>query len=149
MLLIAQGPNPPDVWRRPFPPEGTVVLGREPDSWNVPWEPFLARRHAELTLKVDRLKVRRLATAANPLFHAGKEVDSFELQSGGSFVIGHTVFSLADASTRPLSPSSPDDGRVLVEARTIAPRALDRLAFRDAPHRLDVLSRLPEVISSA
>ena len=26
---------------------------------------------------------------------------------------------------------------------------LDRLAFRDAPHRLDVLSKLPDVISSA
>src|SRR5262245_49634572 len=132
MLLIAQGPNPPDTWRRPVPPEGTVVLGRDSDSWNAPWEPFLARRHAELTFKIDRLKVRRLATAANPIFHAGKPCDSCELQPGGSFVIGRTVFTLADLSTRPQSPESAEDGRVLVEARTIAPRELDRLAFRDA-----------------
>jgi adenylate cyclase len=150
MLLIAQGPNPPDVWRRPFPPEGTVVLGRESETWNAPWEPFLARRHAELTLRVDRLKVRRLAAAANPVFHAGTPCDSCELQPGGSFVIGRTVFTLADPSTRAYSSPSPaEEGRVLVEARTIAPRELDRLAFRDAPHRLDVLSRLPDVISSA
>lgn len=147
MLLIAQGPNPTETWRKPLPATGTVVLGREPGVWNVPWEPFLARRHAELTFKIDRLRVRRLGTAANPLFHAGKQSDSFELEPGGAFVIGRTVFTLADPSTRP--PSSPSDDRVLVETRTVQHRELDRLAFRDAPHRLDVLSKLPDVISSA
>ncbi len=101
MLLIAQGPNATDSWRRPLPPTGTVVLGRDADMWDVPWESFLARRHAELTLKIDRLKVQRLATAENPVFHAGKQADSFELQPGGSFVIGRTVFTLADPSARP------------------------------------------------
>src|SRR5262249_35751400 len=33
--------------------------------------------------------------------------------------------------------------------RTVGHHELDRLAFRDAPHRLDVLSKLPDVISSA
>ena len=121
---------------------GTVVLGREPDAWNVPWEPFLARRHAELTLQGGRLKVRRLAAAANPVFHAGKPADSFELQPGGAFVIGRTVFTLADPSTRPLA-RRPATTAPLLEARTVMHHELDRLAFRDAPHRLDVLSRLP------
>ena len=66
MLLIAQGPNPTDTWRKPLPALGTVVLGRDPGLWNAPWEPFLARRHVELSLKIDRLKVRRLGAAANP-----------------------------------------------------------------------------------
>ena len=105
MLLIAQGPNPTDTWRKPLPALGTVVLGRDPGLWNAPWEPFLARRHVELSLKIDRLKVRRLGAAANPLFHAGKQSDSFEIQPGGSFVIGRTVFTLADPSVRP--PPSP------------------------------------------
>jgi adenylate cyclase len=147
MLLIAQGPNPTDTWRRPLPPEGTVVLGRDPEVWNVPWEPFLARRHAELTLRINRLKVRRLAAATNPVFHAGKQADAFEIGPGGSFVIGRTAFTMADPSTRPF-PSS-GEGRILLDARTVMHRELDRLAFRDAPHRLDVLSKLPDVISSA
>jgi adenylate cyclase len=149
MLLIAQGPNPSDNWRKPLPPDATVVLGRAPDVWNAPWEPHLSRRHVELTLKVDRLKVRRLAAAANPVYHAGKPCDSCDLVPGGSFVIGRTAFTLGDPSTRPYSPAAAEKGRLLVEARTVAPRELDRIAFRDAPHRLDVLSRLPEVISSA
>jgi adenylate cyclase len=38
---------------------------------------------------------------------------------------------------------------VLLETRTVMRRELDGLAFRDAPHRLDVLSKLPDVIASA
>jgi adenylate cyclase len=147
MLLIAQGPNPADTWRKPLPATGTIVLGRDPDVWNAPWEPFLARRHAELTLKINRLKVRRLSSAANPLFHAGKPCDAIELQPGGSFVIGRTVFTLADPSTR--ERLSHGDEPPLLETRTVMHRELHGFAFRDAPHRLDVLSKLPDVIASA
>jgi len=147
MLLIAQGPNPADNWRKPLPATGTIVLGRDADVWNAPWEPFLARRHAELTLKIDRLKVRRLGAAANPLFHAGKPCESIELQPGGSFVIGRTVFTLADPSTP--QRHSPGSEPPLFETRTVMHHELDGFAFRDAPHRLDVLSKLPDVIASA
>jgi adenylate cyclase len=149
MLLIAQGPSATDIWRRALPPDATVVLGRATDAWNAPWEPHLSRRHVELVAKADRVRVRRLTTAANPIFHAGKQADTFDLLPGGSFVVGSTTFTLADSSTRPYSPPSPGEGSHLVETRTVAPRELDRIAFRDAPHRLDVLSRLPVVISSA
>ncbi|HEV3383858.1 MAG TPA: adenylate/guanylate cyclase domain-containing protein [Gemmata sp.] len=147
MLLIAKGPSAADGWQRAIPPAGTIVLGRTEEIWNAPWEPFLGRQHVELTCKIDRLKVRRLSAAANPVFHAGKQTDSFELNVGESFVIGRTTFSLAEQEATP-TPSSKDE-RLLVDARTVAPGELSRLAFRDAPHRLDVLSKLPDVISSA
>ena len=143
--LIAQGPRPEDNWRRQLPPGEAVVLGRDPDAWNVPWEPYLSRRHAELNWQNGRLKVRRLPGAANPVFHAGKPDDSFELAPAGAFVVGHTLFTVAPARPTP----SPHHGGMLLEARTIDHTELERLKFRDAPHRLDVLSKLPEVISSA
>ena len=143
--LIAQGPRPEDTWRRPLPAAGAVALGRDADAWPVPWEPFLSRRHAELTWRNGRLKVRRLPGAANPVYHAGQPDDGFDLAVGGAFVIGKTVFTLADSRPTP----DPGAGRVLLEARTITHGELERLKFRDAPHRLDVLSKLPGVISSA
>ena len=143
--LIAQGPRPEDNWRRPLTPGEVVVLGRDPEGWNVAWEPYLSRRHAELTWRNGRLKVRRLPAAFNPVFHAGKPEDSFEVAPAGAFVIGHTLFTVASARPTP----SPSHGGVLLEARTIGHTELERLKFRDAPHRLDVLSKLPEVISSA
>ena len=143
--LIAQGPRPEDNWRRPLTPGEVVVLGRDPEGWNVAWEPYLSRRHAELTWRNGRLKVRRLPAAFNPVFHAGKPEDSFEVAPAGAFVIGHTLFTVASARPTP----SPSHGGMLLEARTIGHTELERLKFRDAPHRLDVLSKLPEVISSA
>lgn len=145
MLLVAQGPNPGDTWRRELPFGDSVVLGRDAAGWPVPWEPFLARRHAELTAHGTKLMVRWLPGAANPIFHAGRPADAFELGAGGSFVIGRTSFTLTDAHTT--TAHHPE--RPLLEMRTIGHRELDGLAFRDAPHRLDVLSRLPDVISGA
>ena len=150
MILIAQGPAPGDSWRKALPSNTTVILGRESEGWSAPWEPFLSRRHAELNVRSNRVTVRRLDKTLNPIYHAGKQADAFELLPGGSFVIGRTLFSLAEHSVRAHSPVSPSgEGAGLIEARTVMPRELDRIAFRDAPHRLDVLSRLPEVISSA
>lgn len=146
MILIAQGPNPADAWRRALPDDVPVVLGRGAPEWSAPWEPFLARRHAELTASGAKLKVRKLAGAANPVFHAGRPADHFELIPGGAFVIGHTTFTFADDARTPAPPS---EDRPLLDMRTVGHHELDRLAFRDAPHRLDVLSKLPEVISSA
>lgn len=146
MILIAQGPNPADAWRRALPDDVPVVLGRGAPEWSAPWEPFLARRHAELTASGAKLKVRKLAGAANPVFHAGRPADHFELIPGGAFVIGHTTFTFADDARTPAPPS---EDRSLLDMRTVGHHELDRLAFRDAPHRLDVLSKLPEVISSA
>ena len=143
--LSAQGPDPANHWRRPLLPGETIVLGRDADAWPVPWEPFLSRRHAELVWRNGRLKVRRLPGAANPVFHGGKAAESFEIAAGGAFVIGRTVFTVAEGRPTP----TPANERRLLEARTIAHGELHRLKFRDAPHRLDVLSKLPDVIASA
>jgi adenylate cyclase len=152
MLLIAQGPKTSETWQRAIPPVGTIVLGRDENAWNVPWEQFLSRQHVELTLLIDRLKVRKLAAAANPVFYAGKQQDNFEIRIGETFVIGRTAFMLADPSV-PATPTAtdekPDKDKVLVKARAVSSGEIARVAFRDAPHRLDVLNRLPNVISSA
>ena len=145
MLLIAQGPNAADSWRKALPIGVPVVLGRVSVGWTVPWEPFLAGKHVELVARGKKVKVRRLPGAANPMFHAGGECDAFDLLPGGSFVIGRTTFTL-DGVRQPVSSS---DDRPAFEERTVAHHELDGLAFRDAPHRLDVLSKLPDVISSA
>jgi len=143
--LLAQGPRPEDNWRRPLPPGEPVVLGRDAGAWTVPWEPYLSRRHAELIWRQGKLRVRRLSAAANPIYHSGKSDDAFDVEPLGGFVIGHTLFTLAADR---LTPSS-SHGGMLLESRPISHSELERLKFRDAPHRLDVLSKLPGVISSA
>jgi adenylate cyclase len=137
--LIAQGPGSGEHWRRPLPEGRAVVLGREAD-WDVPWERFLSRRHAELTWQDGRLAVRRLPSGHNPLFTQGEAADSLLLQPGEHFVLGTTTLTVSQR------PDSSRTEHAVLEATISAPE-LQRMAFRDAPHRLDVLSRLPEVIS--
>jgi adenylate cyclase len=168
--LIAQGPRPEDRWRQPLPAGQVVLLGRQqaPGAagsnptvdangtplWGVPWEPFLSRRHVELVWRNGRLEVRQLPQARNPLYLHGRETDHFELKPGEHFVVGSTVFMLVEQGGTPRSVSQastaadPGAEQPLFETTISAPE-LHRQRFRDAPHRLDVLRRLPDVISGA
>jgi adenylate cyclase len=142
--LIAQGLKPQHRWRRRLPDNQQVLLGRVAEPWAVPWDEQISRRHAELCWRGGKLHVRRMSTARNPLFVRGQVQDVFELRPGGCFVSGETTFTVTA-------------GQATVVAHVPAPLAeqafraqdLARIPFRDADRRLDILSRLPEVISGA
>lgn len=142
--LIAQGPKPGDRWRRKLPVDQHVILGRDAGEWSVPWDPFLSRRQAQLTWHNGVLTVKRLDDAANPIFLLGQETTQFEMAPGAHFVIGATTFLLLEDQAETVSS---DDSPV--QERTISVPELDRVPFRDARHQIEVLSRLPEVISGA
>ena len=148
--LIAQGPTPSDRWRRPLPKEGlgpkTVILGRTASGWAVPWDDRISRNHASLTWNGARLEVTRHIDARNPIFHKGLRHDAFEIGIGDHFVIGQTTFSLVDQRIRVLSHS--DDAPALTE-HIYAPAQLRQARYRDADRRIEVLSRVPEIISSS
>lgn len=139
--LVAQGPRPDDHWRRRLPAD-PVALGRGPGGWAVPWEPFASQRHAELHWADGRLSVRPDAAARNPIFRNGEAASGpFEIAVGAAFVIGRTTFTVVPDAASP-SGGSP-------EALTLGRDALAGVRFRDAPLRLDVLSRVPDVIAGA
>jgi adenylate cyclase len=142
--LIAQGPKPTEQWRRGLPEGETIVLGRGVEPWAVPWDSWISQRHAEMTWHNGRLSVQQLPTARNPLFFRGKEATAFELTPDEHFVIGRTVFTVSGEPSS-ISP----EGKPVLQARTVSHRELEGIPFRDAPHRIDVLNRLPGVISSA
>lgn len=143
--LIAQGAKPEDHWRRPLPGDQTVVLGRAGDTWAVPWDRWVSRHHAEITWRNDSLQVHQLPRARNPIYFRGTEVSDFHARPEECFVIGDTLFTL---QARTETPSVVDSQPVL-QSRSASAQELERIPFRDAPHRIDVLSRLPGVISSA
>ncbi len=142
--LIAQGLRPDDRWRRPLPPDGAPIeLGRTA-AWAVPWDELISRVHAELRWINGRLQVRKLPSGRNAVFVRGEEAQTFDIGPGEHFVIGRTNFLLNDEQAsiafdapRPLQEHSYDS------------TDLQRIRFRNADQRLDVLSRLPEVISGA
>ncbi len=148
--LIAQGPNPSDRWRRPLPKDPAlqqpVIIGRTAAGWAVPWDDRISRSHVRLKWNGSRLEVSRLIDARNPIFHKGLRQDDFDIGIGDHFVIGQTTFSLVDQRVRMVSQS--DEMPALTE-HSYAPSQLRQARYRDADRRIEVLSRVPEIISSS
>ncbi len=142
--LTARGLSPDHRWRRQIPPTEPFLLGRTTPAFKVPWDNKVSRSHVRLRLVEDRLLVQRLPEAANPVFFNGSQEESFSLNPGEHFVIGNTTFTLAqDAAQATLDAPNP------IRQKTFSHEFLRQVNYRDADHRIDVLSRLPEVISSA
>lgn len=148
--LIAQGPAPTDRWRRTLPKtEGAgnvIILGRTAVGWSVPWDDRISRNHAKLIWNGKRLEISRLIDSRNPIFYRGLRKDEFDIGIGEHFVIGLTTFSLVDQRIRVMSQS--DEPPALTEL-SYAPALLRQTRYRDADRRIDVLSRLPEIISGS
>lgn len=125
-------------------PIGEVVyVGREQGSWSVPWDPRISRRHVELHCDGRHLEVKRIPTARNPVFFQGREVDQVTLHPGECFVIGHTTFTFLQQQASIALDAPPP-----LEEQSFSPQSLRQVTFRNPDHRLEVLTRLPEVISS-
>jgi adenylate cyclase len=142
--LIAQGVEPQQRWRRSLPEGQAVLLGRLGGTWAVPWDQHVSRRHARLLWSGKRLEVVRLPETRNPIFLCGKEVEQFSIEPGENFVIGQTNFTLADQRVN-ITADAPHP----VQQQSFSAQSLRQVQFRNPDHRIEVLSRLPDVISGA
>ncbi len=146
--LIAQGPSSDNRWRRELPKAAAgidIVVGRSGTGWNVPWDALVSRDHVRLTpLSGDRIQVSCLEQARNSVFFRGKATTTFTLVPGDHFVIGHTTFTLAN---RPGASDSSNSGDVSVHS--FGQAALGRRLFRDTASRIEMLSRLPDLITGS
>jgi adenylate cyclase len=142
--LIAQGSEPQHRWRRKVPVGGTQVIGRGAGPWATPWDERISRRHVEVEWKDGLLNVTVLPEARNPVFHRGRKSDQFELKPGDHFVIGGTTFTLADERVN-VSLDLP----VPANERTFHAEELRQRPYRQADQRIEVLSRLPDIISGS
>ena len=88
--------------------------------------------------------VKSLDDARNPVFFRGRRQDSFEIRPGDHFVIGGTTFSLTDERAQ-----ASLDLPLPVDQRTFSLDELRHQPYRRAGERIDVLSRLPDIISGS
>lgn len=141
--LIAQGTSVDSRWRRQLP-EQAIEIGRATQEYRVPWDSQISRRHVKILASDNKILVQKLPDASNPVFFDGHEQDSFELAPGEHFVIGKTTFTLAaDRAFVSLDVPNP------ISQKTFSHEFLRQVPYRDADRRIDVLNRIPEVISSA
>lgn len=146
--LIAQGPESEHRWRRELPSiteRREVVVGRADADWNVPWDNKISRTHVRLAPETDsRVEVFREPSARNPVFFRGKKADHFTLVPGEHFVIGSTTFTLANRPAASDANLRPD-----LTEHEFDHVLLRRRSFRDAAGRIEMLTRLPDLITSS
>jgi len=144
VYLIAQGEDVAERWRRPLTLRETITLGRAAGIWSIPWDPHISRQHAEIRWDGTNLHVRRLPTARNPIYFQGTESEEFRVRPGECFVIGKTSFSL---SRQRVSVAA--DHPTPTQQKAFGPQYLRQVVFRNPNYRLEVLLRLPRVVSRA
>jgi adenylate cyclase len=120
----------------------------------MPWEQFLSAEHVELIWQAGILRGRKLPYGRNPIYLAGQPVEEFVLRPGEHFVVGQTIVTLTEFGQTLVGPSDNDQraseqGPEPLQMRAFAAEELQHIRFGDAPHKLDVLTRLPNVISGA
>lgn len=142
--LVAQGSSAEQRWRRAVPADQWIVVGRAAGNWSVAWDDRVSRRHVRIRWRGGRLNVERVPDARNPVFYQGQSHDRFSVRPGEHFVIGGTSFLLADER---IELSQADDAPLTEQV--FSPGYLQRVPFRDANRRIELVSRLPEIISGA
>jgi len=142
--LIAQGPQPEHRWRRKLQPGVRHTIGRQAGAWSTPWDDRISRQHVEIVYQNGQLRVEMLPEAKNPVFFDGWKSDRFSLGPGEHFVIGETTFSFVDQRVNVSLDLPQPTGE-----RTFSVDELRRQPFREADRRIDMLSRLPDVIQGS
>ena len=142
--LIAQGPLRQNRWRRSLPEGHEVVVGRTSGTWATPWDDHISRRHATLRCEKGNVMIEMLSSARNPIFYQGQQVPTATLEIGEHFVIGETTFTITDGRVN-VSLDMPHP----VTEQAFTQEYLRQIKFRDADQRIEILSRLPEMVSGA
>lgn len=139
--LAALGPEPHQRWQNPLPEHETVRLGRAPrQGWEVPWDTRISREHADLLWENGQLLVRCLETARNPVLVDDNKGTEFFLKIGDSFCIGGTKFLISESQIE-----TEDDFEEIAFGRD----ELQTVCFTNAPHQMELIARLPDLISRA
>ncbi len=128
-------------------PGQSAVIGRSPEAdLRIAGDSFVSRRAAVVYLDSDRLSVKRVAGASNPIVFNGEEKDEFVVEAGEGFVIGKTrFFLLSEATFVKMQAETKIDPKLL---RTISDNDMYAMGGHSERLRLLDLLELPEMLRS-
>jgi adenylate cyclase len=145
--LIAMGAAPEQRAAVRLQPGHPLEIGRGIKAGlSIPWEPHLSKHHLTLLASDnDTVHIETAVASRNPVFVQGEPVTDSELASGDFFVVGQTSFHLGHGSDSHSASDHPEG----IETVRFGPGQLEQVPFRDPGKRLEVLTRLPELIWGA
>lgn len=145
--LVATTQHAEQGWRRPLPLDVDVVVGRTAEGWELSWDPHVSRQQCSLRFDGEKLEVRAVPEARNPIFFRGRATGRFTMRSGESFVVGGTTVTLDDPQVAIVTAWN--DEAAADERQAFDSHALRRRPFLRHEQRLELLARLTESLSTA
>ncbi|MFP6763667.1 MAG: FHA domain-containing protein [Planctomycetaceae bacterium] len=125
-----------------------VRIGRSKQAdMVIAWDDRISREHADLKWNSDGLQVRCLGNATNPIIVNGEPVRELTIDVGGEFMIGQTSFRLIDNSATPSMQEHDDDA--ILTSQTYDANELNNFEFSDPIGQMEMLARLPGLISKS
>lgn len=154
LQLTITGGDPPQRRQMDLKQNETTRIGRAPPD-GITWDLAISRQHADLCWDGKRLRVTCLAAARNPIVYQGESVRETIVRPGESFFIGKTRFQCS-TTPEPPPPGSETVQMFVPKSRTpelgehtYSERDLQQVEFRNKEQQLEVLARLPNMISES
>jgi hypothetical protein len=96
-----------------LPPSGEVCIGRSSDIDVVLIEDMVSRKHAQITINGNELKIEDLGST-NGTFVNGERITEMKLQQGDRILIGTSIMKLveADKDIRQTSVGAPSPAKI-------------------------------------
>lgn len=149
--LQALGTDDSQCSVRSLETDAVFRLGRAPQNdWVVNWDRLISREHAQLRWHEGQLQVRCMENATNPIIIDGESFRELKIDVGGEFLIGATKFRLVEevepgaSSGMEMAEDEPLNG-----LQTYQSDELNEFQFSDPIRQMDMLARLPKMISGS
>ncbi len=138
-----------------LPKDEVVRIGRSPkQGLAISWDKQVSREHADLFWDGDRLHVKCVEAARNPIIYDDQVGRSLSVYPGDAFRIGGTIFAVehgfvldtTDVFDVPNGLASIADD---VMEQGFTPVELHDVSFANAQQQMELLSDVPEMISKS
>jgi adenylate cyclase len=164
MLQISiSGPDASQRLQKALSDGQTVRIGRAPkQGWAVPWDRAISREHADIRWQNGQLTISMVPTATNPIIHRNKMMKELTIAPDDWFQIGETKFQAGGVAERTMvarggEAADPDTVDVefdqgvgsVMEEYAYSQDELNKVAFKNSDLQLEILSRLPRLISGS
>ena len=131
-------------------------VGRAPlAGLAVPWDKKISREHADIFWDGNRLHVKCLESARNPIIYNSQFARAASLHGGERFTIGATTFAILSAGLQAAqdeettdSEGEPDFGADVHEQAFSSDQLRD-VSFGNTDRQMELLAELPAMISGS
>lgn len=158
LQISISGPDPSQRIQKVLNEGEVLRIGRAPQrGWAIPWDLAISREHADLCWAAGTLRVVMLPAARNPIVYRNRMTKELSITAGDWFQIGATTFQAVGTGGQQaerldedtIATEAYEEPGAVVEQHAYSEDDLRKVAFRNAEHQIELLSKLPRMISGS